>query len=116
MSAQGLDVFQVISDPSRRQMLALLSRESLTINAIAGNFQMSRPAVSKHIKILEGSGFIAIEERGRERFCLLSQEGFAGLREWLDYYDNFWKQKISGLESLMNKNEAKVSIDRNHDT
>jgi DNA-binding transcriptional ArsR family regulator len=52
MTAQTLDVFQVIADPSRRQMLIMLSKDSMTINSIAENFQMRRPAVSKHIKIL----------------------------------------------------------------
>ncbi len=52
MITQKLDAFQVIADPSRRQMLVLLSKESLTINGLAENFNMSRPAVSKHIKVL----------------------------------------------------------------
>ena len=56
MTAQTLDVFQVIADPSRRQMMQLLSKDSLTINALAENFDMSRPAVSKHVKILYTPG------------------------------------------------------------
>lgn len=103
MSRLTLDAFQVIADPSRRQILHLLSMESLSINAIAGNFEMSRPAVSKHIKILERAGFVTIEDMGRERFCLLNEVGFFELRDWLEYYDNFWKQKLAGLESLMDK-------------
>ncbi|ETZ23008.1 helix-turn-helix transcriptional regulator [Pedobacter sp. V48] len=101
MKQPNLDVFQVIADGSRREILHLLTAESLTINAIAGKFEISRPAISKHIKILEHAGFLTIEDRGRERFCLLSQQGFYQLREWLDYYDNFWKQKLGKLEMLM---------------
>ena len=66
MTAQKLDVFQVIADPSRRQMLQLLSNNSMTINALAENFDMSRPAVSKHIKIMHNAGFISITDIGRE--------------------------------------------------
>ncbi|MEO9031827.1 MAG: metalloregulator ArsR/SmtB family transcription factor, partial [Ginsengibacter sp.] len=71
MAQTTFDAFQVIADPSRRQILQLLSKNSLTINALAENFDMSRPAVSKHIKILESAKFISIENIGRERYCLL---------------------------------------------
>ena len=67
MSAQTLDAFQVIADPSRRRMLTMLSKDSMTINSLAENFDMSRPAVSKHIKILYNAGFISITGIGRER-------------------------------------------------
>jgi DNA-binding transcriptional ArsR family regulator len=100
---QSLDAFQVIADPSRRQMLHLLSKNSLTINSLADNFEMSRPAVSKHIKILYGAGFISIEDIGRERHCILKQDGFNQLEEWLDYFDNFWKSKLKKLESLLDE-------------
>ncbi|MHA4894612.1 ArsR/SmtB family transcription factor [Pedobacter sp. PWIIR3] len=105
MSQPNLDTFQVIADASRRQILHLLSQESLTINTIAGNFDMSRPAISKHIKILETAGFVTIEDRGRERYCLLNPHGFDELREWLTYYDNFWKEKLGALNMLMNNTE-----------
>ena len=107
MRQPSLDVFQVIADGNRREILHLLTAEGMTINAIAGKFEISRPAISKHIKILENAGFLTIEDRGRERFCLLSQQGFYELREWLDYYDNFWKQKLSKLEMLMDARNSK---------
>lgn len=110
MGQPNLDTFQVIADPSRREILHLLTAENLTINAIAGKFDISRPAISKHIKILETAGFLTIEERGRERLCLLSQEGFGELRDWLDHYDNFWKQKLGKLEALMNGKEKTVNL------
>jgi len=102
MAQPTLDAFQVIADPSRRQILMLLSKESLTINNLAENFDMSRPAVSKHIKILYGSGFIAIQDIGRERHCTLKQDGFNALHEWLGYFDQFWTSKLKNLESLLN--------------
>ena len=98
-----IDTFQVVADPSRRQMLRLLSQNSLTINSLAENFDMSRPAVSKHIKILEAAGFIAIQDIGRERHCTLKQDGFKELQEWMNYFDKFWMGKLKNLENLLNQ-------------
>jgi DNA-binding transcriptional ArsR family regulator len=96
------DAFQAIADPSRREILRLLSKDSLTINSLAENFEMSRPAVSKHIKILEYAGFISIEDIGRERHCKLKPDGFSKLEEWIDFFDSFWKSKLKNLETLLN--------------
>lgn len=102
MAQPTLDIFQVIADPSRRQMLMMLSKESRTINSLAENFDMSRPAVSKHIKIMYNAGFISIQDIGRERHCTLKQEGFDQLKEWLTYFDQFWASKLKNLENLLN--------------
>jgi DNA-binding transcriptional ArsR family regulator len=99
--AHHADPFQAIADPSRREILFLLSNERLTINALAENFDMSRPAVSKHIKILHEAGFIAITEQGRERYCTLNRDGFSGLQDWINYFDGFWKQKLGNLDKLL---------------
>jgi len=107
MSAQTLDAFQVIADPSRRQMLMLLSKNNLTINSLAENFDMSRPAVSKYIKILYSAGFIYITDIGRERYCTLKQDGFNELQEWIDYFDKFWTSKLKKLEMILNSKSNK---------
>ena len=98
-----LDAFQVIGDPSRRKMLMLLSKDSLTINNLADHFDMSRPGVSKHIKILHEAGFITIQDIGRERYCTLKKNGFEELQNWISYFDNFWTSKLKKLEILLNK-------------
>ena len=98
---QTLDAFQVIADPSRRQMLMMLSKDSMTINSLAENFDMSRPAVSKHIKILYGAGFISITDIGRERHCMLKQEGFNEVQNFINYFDKFWLTKLKKLETLL---------------
>ena len=102
MQAQTLDAFQVIADPSRRQMLHLLSKDSMTINALAENFDMSRPAVSKHIKIMYNAGFISITDIGRERHCTLKQDGFNELQDFINYFDKFWTSKLKKLETILN--------------
>lgn len=106
MRTQTLDVFQVIADPSRRQMLMMLSKDSMTINSIADNFHMSRPAVSKHIKILYNSGFITIKDIGRERHCVLKQDGFEEVQDFINYFDKFWTNKLNKLQTILN-NKAK---------
>ena len=98
-----MDVFQVIADPSRRKMLMMLSRDSMTINSIAENFDMSRPAVSKHIKILYKGGFITIKDIGRERHCVLKQEGFKELQKFISHFDRFWLSKLNKLQSILNE-------------
>ena len=102
MAIPTLDAFQVIGDPSRRKMLMLLFDDSLTINSLADHFDMSRPAVSKHVKILETAGFISIQDIGRERYCTLKKDGFEELQSWLAYFDEFWASKLKKLEILLN--------------
>ena len=102
MAIPTLDAFQVIGDPSRRKMLMLLSADSMTINSLADNFDMSRPAVSKHVKILYNAGFIAIQDIGRERYCTLKKDGFEELQAWISYFDEFWTSKLNKLNTLLN--------------
>lgn len=102
MTQPTLDAFQVIGDPSRRKMLMLLSKDSMTISSLADNFEMSRPAVSKHIKILNTAGFISITDIGRERYCTLKKDGFEELQAWISYFDKFWTSKLKKLETLLN--------------
>ncbi|HWA33131.1 MAG TPA: metalloregulator ArsR/SmtB family transcription factor [Cyclobacteriaceae bacterium] len=101
MRTQAADAFQVIADPSRRQMLMMLSKDSMTINSIAKNFDMSRPAVSKHIKILYNGGFITIKDIGRERHCVLKRDGFNELQDFINHFDRFWTNKLGKLQSLL---------------
>ena len=103
MAMPTLDAFQVIGDPSRRKMLMLLSEDNMTINSLADHFDMSRPAVSKHIKILHGAGFISIKDIGRERYCTLKKDGFEELQAWISHFDQFWTSKLKKLETLLNK-------------
>ena len=98
---QNLDAFQVIADPSRRHILLLLTKDSYNINSLSENFNISRPAVSKHIKILQTAGFISIQTIGRERYCVLTQEGFIEIRNWLNYFDKFWNSKLKSLETIL---------------
>ena len=103
MATSTLDAFQVIADPSRRQILHLLTKDSYNINTLAENFEMSRPAVSKHIGILQTAGFITIKVIGRERFCTLNQDGFIELRNWINHFDKFWNMKLTNLDTVLKR-------------
>ena len=115
MKQFAIDPFQAVADPSRRAILQMLAKNSLSINSVAENFDMSRPAVSKHIKILYDAGFILIEDSGRERYCSLRQEGFTALQEWMEYFDNFWSMKLDALEKHLAATVApkKKSVPKN---
>ncbi len=106
MPTPVLDTFQVIADPSRREILKMLTKDNLNINALAEKFEMSRPAVSKHIKILQSAGFITVTDIGRERFCTLKPDGFKELQTWMNFFDKFWNNKLQKLDSLL-KNKTK---------
>lgn len=106
MAIPNLDVFQVIADPSRRQILQLLTQDSYNINRISENFEMSRPAVSKHIKILQTAGFVSIKEIGRERYCSLNVDGFNEIKDWMKHFDQFWNNKLRNLEMALNRKKT----------
>lgn len=106
MTASNLDVFQVIADPSRRQILQMLTRKTYNINSISEKFEMSRPAVSKHIKILQAAGFVSIQIVGREHYCTLNEKGFKEIRKWINHFDQFWNSKLKNLEKLLNNQKT----------
>lgn len=101
------DPFHAIADVHRRNILQLLSKDDLSINNLAGHFDMSRPAVSRHIRILYQAGFITIEDKGRERVCALKKEGFHELQDWLNYFDQLWNTKLDALGSFLSKTTPK---------
>lgn len=102
------DVFQAISDPTRRQIIHILAHGPLNINAVAGNFMISRPAVSRHMKILVECGLIVIRKEGRERFCEANLRSLEEVAEWVETYRPFWTRKMDALEDFLNTTAAQV--------
>ena len=92
------DVFQAIADPTRRAIINMISTQSLNLNAVADNFDISRPAISKHIKILTECGLIVIKQQGRERFCEAKLQKLNEVSEWVEQYKEFWEKKLDALE------------------
>jgi len=95
------DVFQAIADPTRREILALLAGKSLNLNAVAENFDISRPAISKHIKILTECGLIEIHQEGRERYCEAQLKKLNEVSEWVELYRSFWTKKLDALDAFL---------------
>jgi DNA-binding transcriptional ArsR family regulator len=102
------DVFQAIADPTRREIIHLLSQQSLNLNAVAENFDISRPAISKHIKILTECGLIVIKQQGRERYCEAQLNDLSEVSAWIEQYRVFWTKRLDALENfLSNQTPAK---------
>ena len=92
------DVFQAIADPTRREIIQVVARKSLNLNAVAETFDISRQAVSKHIKILTECGLIVVRQQGRERFCEARLESLQEVSAWIEQYRTFWSDKLDALE------------------
>ncbi|HNE06048.1 MAG TPA: metalloregulator ArsR/SmtB family transcription factor [Anaerolineales bacterium] len=95
------DVFQAIADPNRRAILALLSQQRLTLNGVAENFRISRPAVSRHIKILKECGLVVVVPQGRERFVEARFDKLEEVSRWVEQYRQVWEEKFNRLDGLL---------------
>lgn len=91
------DVFQAIADPTRRNIIHLVAGQPMTLNAVADEFHISRPAVSKHIKILTECGLIVIRQQGRERYCRANLRPLQEVSQWVEHYRAFWTKKLDAL-------------------
>ena len=101
------DVFQAIADPTRRQIINLIARKSMNLNTIAENFDMSRPAISQHIKILTECGMVVIKQQGRERYCEAKLDALSDVSDWVDQYRKFWNTKFNSLDTYLEKIKSK---------
>jgi DNA-binding transcriptional ArsR family regulator len=102
------DVFQAIADPTRREIINMISHRSLNLNAVAGNFAVSRPAISKHIKILTECGLVVIRQQGRERFCHANLKPLVEVSSWVDRYKAFWTARLDALESYLEQDKQRT--------
>ncbi|HEX8018764.1 MULTISPECIES: ArsR/SmtB family transcription factor [Mucilaginibacter] len=95
------DVFQAIADPTRRDIINLIAFKPMNLNAIADNFDVSRPAISQHIKILTECGLIAIKKQGRERYCEPRLKQLNEVAQWVERYRKVWEEKFDALDNLL---------------
>ncbi|UJH67720.1 ArsR/SmtB family transcription factor [Allomuricauda sp. SCSIO 65647] len=100
------DIFNAIADPTRRGILLSLSHEPQKVNALAEKFDMTRQAVSLHIKYLQECGVISITKEGRERHCQLEAEKLAEVADWLAPFRQLWTQKFNQLDQLLTELQA----------
>lgn len=101
------DVFQAIADPTRREIIQLVSEQRLNLNAVAENFTISRPAISKHIKILTECGLLVIRQKGRERYCEPQLHRLKEVVAWTEQYSRFWTMTLDSLKSFVENEHPK---------
>jgi len=101
------DVFQAIADPTRREIINLLAKQSLNLNAVAENFEISRPAISKHIKILTECGLVTIRQEGRERFCDARLNKLKEVVQWTEQYSQYWDKKLANLQNYLANSKSR---------
>ncbi|WP_271766814.1 ArsR/SmtB family transcription factor [Aquimarina algiphila] len=101
------DVFQAIADPVRRDIIELVSNDTLTVNEVAEKFEISRPAISKHIRILNECGIIEISQKGRERYCQIQPKNLIPAFLWIEQYKSLWEDKIDSFENYLMKLQTK---------
>lgn len=97
------DIFQAIADPTRREIITILSEEKMNLNSLADKFVISRPAISKHIKILNECGLLKVTQKGRERFCEIKPDKFREVDDWLDPFRKMWEDRFNKLDEILKK-------------
>lgn len=100
---RGQDVFGAISHPARRHMLDLLAVSDHSVNAIAGHFKMSRPAVSQHLRVLFDAGLVTEQRYGRQRRYHFVPDRLGEVRSWIAKYERFWDDRLQRLQKLLSK-------------
>jgi DNA-binding transcriptional ArsR family regulator len=98
-------VFRAIADPTRRRILGLLRGRHHTVGEIAGHFSMSRPAVSKHLRLLRSAGLVVSLRQGTASRCSLNAKPLRAVDGWLRSYEAFWSETLQGLKSYMEKKQ-----------
>lgn len=106
------DVYQAIADPVRRQIIGKIAYGPLSLNTLAGNFSISRPAVSRHIKILAQCGLVEVKKKGRERYCQAKLQQLSVVDRWLAEYRAFWAMKLNSLEDFLTRESPAKKVTR----
>jgi DNA-binding transcriptional ArsR family regulator len=101
------DVFQAIADPNRRVILGMLCDGQLNVNQVADHFDITRSAVSQHMKILMECGLVVINKKGRERYCEAKLDKLGEIWDWLGQYKKFWEGKFDVMEKVLMELQAK---------
>ncbi len=101
------DVFQAIADPTRREILSMIAHKSLNINSVTENFDVSRAAIYKHMKILTECGLLEIKQHGRQRFCEGRLEKLNEVSDWVAQYREFWDKRLDSLEVYLQELQGK---------
>jgi DNA-binding transcriptional ArsR family regulator len=91
-------VFRAIADPTRREILGMLRGHPYSVGEIAANFRTSRPAISKHLRMLRAVGLVATTQRGAARICALNAEPLRAVSDWIRDYEAYWGKTLQSLK------------------
>lgn len=100
-------IFSALSDSTRREMLRRLTKGELSVKELSESFTISKPAVTKHLKVLEGAGLLKRLVVGREHRCRLEAGPLNKANDWLQFYERFWQDKFDALEKFLSKEDDK---------
>lgn len=98
-------VFRALADPTRRAIIAMLAERDRSIGDIAAGFDMTRPAVAKHLAILKEGGIVTVEQKGRERINRLNPRALRTAADWLNHFDRFWDDKLANLKKVVEETQ-----------
>jgi DNA-binding transcriptional ArsR family regulator len=107
LTKQNNSVFRAIADPTRREILSLLRNGELTVGEIAANFRTSRPAISKHLRLLRVAGLVASRKEGTAQICALNAKPLRDINSWLREYEAFWSENMRGLKRYVEQTESR---------
>jgi len=99
-------VFRALADPTRRAIVHRLADRERTVTEIAEPFAMSLAAVSKHLKVLEAAGLLKRTVEGRTHTCRLDPAPLSQAREWLEFYERFWTDRLDALERALTEDPS----------
>ncbi len=97
------DVYQAIADPNRRAIISMIAEQPQNVNAIAEKFDVTRQAISLHLKILLDCGLITMKQKGRDRICEAQLDKLSEVSVWVDQYRQHWENKLDALEKYLEK-------------
>ncbi len=100
------DVFHAVGDPTRRRLVDLLGHGEQPVNTLAARFQMTRPAISQHLRVLRLAGVVTVRRMGRERRYRLRPQRLREVYDWVAHYERFWKHKLSALGQYLDKQKS----------
>jgi DNA-binding transcriptional ArsR family regulator len=98
-----MEVFEALADPTRRRIVELLAEEERSAGELAGHFQVSRPAVSKHLRVLREAGLVNVREDAQRRIYRLEPMAMGRAEAWLARHRQFWEQRLDALEAQIEK-------------
>lgn len=99
--------FGALADPTRRKILVRLARGEANVGELAKPFDLTPPAISRHLKVLERAALISNERAGKQRICRLKPEALSAAAEWLDFHHRFWTGSLHRLDAHLRSSKEK---------